>query len=74
MFRNIFRLPFLGEQGKLPDDWNHIWTWQQYYTDCCKFAKTLIHLDVAAFKITNILGFNSVSKSFHLCKNSPALF
>ena len=45
--------------GVLPATWNHIWSWQEYYDDCCKFAKTLIHLDVAAFKITNILGFNS---------------
>ena len=51
------------EQGTLPAEWNFVWTWKSYYDDCCKFAKTLIHLDVAPYKITNILGFNSVSFS-----------
>ena len=53
-------------QGVLPKEWNHVWNWKEYYDDCCKFAKTLIHLDVAAFKITNILGFNSVIGIFIL--------
>lgn len=55
---------FATPQGVLPKEWNHVWNWKEYYADCCKFAKTLIHLDVAAFKITNILGFNSVSFTF----------
>jgi long-chain-fatty-acid--CoA ligase ACSBG len=46
--------------GKLPaEGFNFTWTWKEYYADCCKFAKTLIHLNVGAFKIVNILGFNS---------------
>lgn len=47
-----------GADGKLPDQWK-VWTWQQYYDDCMKFAKSLHHLGVANFKITNIIGFNS---------------
>jgi len=44
--------------GKVPDNWQ-VWTWNDYYADCRKFAKTLIHLGVQPFKIVNVLGFNS---------------
>jgi long-chain-fatty-acid--CoA ligase ACSBG len=47
-----------GEGAKIPRDWK-IWTWRQYWDDCTKFAKTLIHLDVALYKVINIIGFNS---------------
>jgi long-chain-fatty-acid--CoA ligase ACSBG len=46
------------EGGQLPAEWK-IWSWRQYWNDCTKFAKTLIHLDVALFKVINIIGFNS---------------
>ena len=46
--------------GKIPKEWK-IWTWKQYYDDCSRFAKTLIHLNIDRFSIVNILGFNSVS-------------
>ena len=42
----------------LPTEWK-IWTWQDYWNDCDKFAKSLVHLKVSTFKIINILGFNS---------------
>ena len=42
----------------LPKEWT-VWTWQQYYDDCMKFAKALIKLDVKMHKIVNIFGFNS---------------
>ena len=41
-------------------DWKY-WTWQDYWNDCFRFAKTLVHLNVDMFKIINIIGFNSVS-------------
>lgn len=44
--------------GKVPAEWK-TWTWNQYYSDSRRFAKTLIHLDVQPFHIVNILGFNS---------------
>ena len=44
--------------GKVPDDWK-VWTWQQYWDDCIKFAKSLVFLNVNAFKVINIIGFNS---------------
>lgn len=44
--------------GVIPTEWQ-IWTWQDYVSDCKRFAKSLIKLDVSAFKIVNILGFNS---------------
>jgi len=46
------------EGGHLPTDWQ-VWTWRQYWDDCEKFAKSLIHLEVPNFAVTNILGFNS---------------
>ena len=45
--------------GVIPDHWQ-VWTWNDYFRDCRSFAKSLIHLDVKAFRIVNILGFNSV--------------
>lgn len=44
--------------GKVPDEWK-VWTWNEFYQDARAFGKTLIHLEVAPFKIVNILGFNS---------------
>mmetsp|Transcript_27277 Transcript_27277/g.27510 ORF Transcript_27277/g.27510 Transcript_27277/m.27510 type:complete len:663 (-) Transcript_27277:375-2363(-) len=44
--------------GVIPTDWK-MWTWTEYLTDCKKFAKALVHLEVGSFKIVNILGFNS---------------
>ena len=44
--------------GVLPDDWK-TWTWAEYYADSVRFAKSLVHLNVDMFKITNIIGFNS---------------
>jgi long-chain-fatty-acid--CoA ligase ACSBG len=46
------------ENGVLPKDWT-VWTWQEYYNDCTRFAKSLVKLDVDLHKIVNILGFNS---------------
>ena len=40
-------------------DWI-VWTWNDYYRDCNKFAKTLIHFDVKPYHVVNVLGFNSV--------------
>ena len=47
--------------GVIPEDWK-VWTWNDYYRDCSRFAKSLIHLGVRPFRIINILGFNSVSR------------
>ena len=44
--------------GVLPTDWK-TWTWSEYYADSIRFAKSLIHLNVDMYKITNIIGFNS---------------
>jgi long-chain-fatty-acid--CoA ligase ACSBG len=44
--------------GVLPADWK-TWTWTEYYADSIRFAKSLIHLNVDMFKISNIIGFNS---------------
>eukprot|EP01041_Mallomonas_annulata_P003978 gene3978-7922_t len=44
--------------GEIPAEWK-TWTWQQYWTDCMSFAKSVIHLGVEDFKVVNILGFNS---------------
>ena len=44
-------------EGK-SDDWK-FWTWNEYYNDCQRFAKTLISLNIPMFHIVNILGFNS---------------
>jgi long-chain-fatty-acid--CoA ligase ACSBG len=44
--------------GVLPEEWS-IWTWQQYWDDCMRFAKSLVHLKVDTFKVVNIIGFNS---------------
>lgn len=40
------------------DKWKS-WTWSEYYSDCQRFAKSLMHLMVDRFKIVNIIGFNS---------------
>ena len=45
--------------GVLPNDFTSL-TWDEYYKNCCMFAKSLIHFKVDTFKIVNILGFNSV--------------
>lgn len=39
-----------------------MWTWKKYWDDCFAFAKTLVHLKVGAYKVINIIGFNSVSE------------
>jgi long-subunit acyl-CoA synthetase (AMP-forming) len=44
----------------LSKDWK-FWTYNQYWDECMMFAKTLVHMKVANFKIINILGFNAVS-------------
>lgn len=44
--------------GRLPEEYSTI-TYNQYWNECMRFAKSLVHLEVAAFKIVNILGFNS---------------
>ena len=44
--------------GQLPKEWK-VWTWQDYYDDCTKFAKALVRLKVNMHKIVNILGFNA---------------
>jgi len=44
--------------GVLPKEWQ-VWTWQEYYDDCIKFAKALVYLKVDLHKIVNILGFNA---------------
>ncbi|RYG60989.1 hypothetical protein EON64_18910 [archaeon] len=35
-------------------------TYSEYWQHCMQFAKVLVKLDVASFKIVNIVGFNSV--------------
>lgn len=56
------KLPALRQKkkvdGVLPSEWK-TWTWSEYYADCMRFAKSLVHLNVDMFKITNIIGFNS---------------
>lgn len=44
--------------GKVPVNWK-VWTWQQYWDDCHRFAKSLVSLNVDPFKVINIIGFNS---------------
>lgn len=44
--------------GPVPETWK-MWTWQDYYNDCMKFAQALISLNVDKYKIITILGFNS---------------
>jgi len=46
----------------LSENWK-FWTWRQYWDESMMFAKTLVKLKVANFRIVNILGFNSVSLS-----------
>ncbi len=53
-------------QGKVPEEWK-VWTWNEFYHDARAFGKTLIHLEVAPFKIVNILGFNSVGFLLQFC-------
>ena len=48
----------MGFKSNKDAPWKY-WTWKQYYDDCDKFAKTLIHLNVESFGIVNIIGFNS---------------
>lgn len=50
---NLFR------KGQLPKEFTII-DYQQYWNFCMQFAKSLIKLDVQAFRVINILGFNSV--------------
>ena len=64
---NLFcRMPALmrcnNQDGAFPRTWQ-TWTWTQYYDDCVKFAKSLLFLKVASFRIINIIGFNSVSRA-----------
>jgi len=42
----------------IPSEWK-TWTWDQYWHDCMSFGKTLLHLNVGAFKVVNVIGFNS---------------
>ena len=51
------------QDGPVPETWK-MWTWQDYYNDCMKFAQALISLNVDKYKIITILGFNSVRISF----------
>jgi len=46
------------ETSSIPKSWE-VWTWQMYWDDCKKFAKTLVFLQVEKFRVVNILGFNS---------------
>jgi len=48
-----------------------IWTYQQYYDDCVRFAKSLICLGFAPHRSINILGFNS--PAWHI-SNYGAIF
>lgn len=43
------------EDGKV---WKSI-SYSEYYANCKKFAKSLIHLKIKPFQATNIIGFNS---------------
>jgi long-chain-fatty-acid--CoA ligase ACSBG len=56
------KLPALRQKkkvdGQLSADWK-TWTWEDYYADSIRFAKSLIHLNVDMYKISNIIGFNS---------------
>ncbi len=47
-------------KSTIPENWT-VWSWKKYWTECQQFAKSLIKLNVDIHKITNILGFNSVS-------------
>lgn len=55
-------LPALRQKKKvnnvIPNEWT-TWSWSDYYADCVRFAKSLVHLNVDMFKITNIIGFNA---------------
>jgi long-chain-fatty-acid--CoA ligase ACSBG len=50
-------------EGKVEEDEDkYEWrttTWTEYYNDCRSFAKSLIALDMAPHRCTNIIGFNS---------------
>jgi long-chain-fatty-acid--CoA ligase ACSBG len=46
-----------GSDAK-PEQWK-FWTYDEYWADCCKFAKTLIALKADLFSVVNIIGFNS---------------
>ena len=35
------------------------YTWQEYYTECGKFGKSLMSLGFEPFDVVNIIGFNS---------------
>eukprot|EP00605_Chrysophyceae_sp_TOSAG23-4_P001818 GSChrysophyteH1.ASY1.ANO1.2008.1 assembled CDS len=48
-----------------------IWSWNDYYGDCVKFAKSMIHLGCKPWDIVNILGFNSPE---WLIANNGAMF
>lgn len=52
-------------QGKLDETFTEM-NYQQYWQECMYFAKALVQLNVGAFKIVNILGFNSVRDSYIL--------
>ena len=42
----------------VPREWT-FWTWEAYYADCSKFAKSLLKLGCEAYTVVNIIGFNS---------------
>lgn len=44
--------------GVIPENWK-FWTWNDYWNDSLKFAKSLLSLQVPSYGIVNILGFNS---------------
>jgi long-chain-fatty-acid--CoA ligase ACSBG len=46
-----------ASQGVVSAEWK-IWTWQQYYDDCMRFAQTLHSLGVDIHGVVNIIGFN----------------
>ena len=48
----------MGFKSNKKDPWKY-WTWKQYYDDCEKFGKSLIHLKIETYGIVNIIGFNS---------------
>jgi long-subunit acyl-CoA synthetase (AMP-forming) len=50
-------------QGKVADNWE-TYTYQEYWANCMKFAKSMIALDVTLHSVVNILGFNSVSRYY----------
>jgi len=55
----VKRITGKNEKGhNILSNWQ-FWTWNQYYDDCCRFAKSILKLGFTKFGTVNIMGFNS---------------